>query len=104
VHRRTRLVPLADPELRLALGAETGHLLELEDDLVPERLQRLDVEALARRVVAHVDDHVVDHSTRFRSFTVGPSIMRPSPVYREPWQGQSHVRSAGFQATMHRRC
>ena len=36
--------------------------------------------------------------------TAGPSITSPLPAKREPWQGQSQVRSAVFQLTMQPRC
>ena len=36
--------------------------------------------------------------------TAGPSITSPVAAKREPWQGQSHVRSPVFQLTMQPRC
>ena len=38
-------------------------------------------------------------STGGSGASAGPEITCPRAVNREPWHGQSHVRSAGFQAT-----
>ena len=38
-------------------------------------------------------------SRRSSGFSAGPAITRPSAVKRDPWQGQSHVRSAVFHST-----
>jgi hypothetical protein len=46
----------------------------------------------------------VSVSTRSRSTTAGPVSTRPSHAKREPWQGQSQLRSAGFQVTWQPRC
>ena len=35
--------------------------------------------------------------------SAGPEITRPSGENRDPWHGQSHVRSAAFHLTMHPR-
>src|SRR5439155_13982442 len=52
---------LDDPERRLALRPESGRVLELHHDAVPERGQRQLVEAAARGVVLHVQGDVVEH-------------------------------------------
>src|SRR5262249_60349593 len=39
-----------------------------------------------------------------RSRLAGPLTTRPRRSKREPWQGQSQVCSASFQATTHPRC
>ena len=36
-----------------------------------------------------------------RDVSAGPAMTSPSAVKREPWQGQSHVRSASFHPTTH---
>jgi hypothetical protein len=36
-----------------------------------------------------------------RSSTAGPWMTFPVQSKREPWQGQSHVRSGAFQSTRH---
>src|SRR3954452_17090731 len=71
--------------------------------IVPRRalVRRLDVELV---LVWHVRIgllRVLCHfcSFRSRSFPAGPWITRPVTSKREPWQGQSHERSAEFHCT-----
>src|SRR5205823_6528508 len=46
----------------------------------------------------------VGSATGSRSLTAGPFNTRPYGSKREPWQGQSQLASAEFQATVHLRC
>ena len=46
----------------------------------------------------------VRYSFAGRGFSAGPEITSPSGVKREPWHGQSHVRSASFQPTTQPMC
>ena len=85
-----------------------GHA-ETSLDLTAAALRTLDLERaerdLARRE-SSPDDSTNGFSQSFcsrstsigaRSRTAGPWMTVPSPVKREPWQGQSHVFSARFQ-------
>src|SRR5262245_11118761 len=100
VRRARRRAPSRDPHVRLIGMAVADRLAEVGDLHVAERRQGTLVEALGSLEVADADSDVVDHgSTLLRSWTDGPWIRRPSPVYREPWHGQSQLRSAAFHST-----
>ncbi len=62
VRRAADGIPADDPEARLPFRAEPRPVaLEVHHDPVPERGQRLFVEALAGGVVRDVEGDVVDH-------------------------------------------
>jgi hypothetical protein len=46
----------------------------------------------------------VVQSTLGNGDSAGPEITSPFGLNRDPWHGQSHVRSASFQPTMHAMC
>ena len=48
--------------------------------------------------------HGWSHSTSGSGASAGPEITSPVGLKREPWHGQSHVRSAVFQPTVHPMC
>lgn len=45
-----------------------------------------------------------DEDGSFSGDSAGPEITLPSGVNREPWHGQSHVRSAEFHRTLQPMC
>src|SRR4029453_14061610 len=47
---------------------------------------------------------VVAHPTSESAAPAGPEMTSPVGLNREPWHGQSHVRSAVFHPTMHPMC
>ena len=61
MHRRARLAPLREEEVRLPLGRETGALDEVHRQLVAERGESLGVERLRGFDVGDVERHVIDH-------------------------------------------
>lgn len=91
-------------------------VLRDEDDLfnvaryVVQNPVRAGVNARARdgpepRRARKIDDHEKDHegslnSTLGSGDSAGPEITSPFGLNRDPWHGQSHVRSASFQPTM----
>jgi len=62
VHRRARLVALAEPEVGVAARLETDVVAELAEHLVAERRERFQVEGLRCGDVADVERDVVEHS------------------------------------------
>src|SRR5262249_48608714 len=53
--------PLGDPEVGLALRAESGDVAELHHERVAERRERVLEELHAARVIRHAQPDVVDH-------------------------------------------
>src|SRR4051812_19141368 len=53
------------------------------------------------RACVYAASSTSDHCTFSNGSSAGPESTSPVGLKREPWQGQSQVRSAAFQCTMH---
>src|SRR5262245_12220062 len=61
VHAGLRRLPAGDPEIRRIAGPQSRVAVSLRHDLVPERCERLAVEAEALLEVLHLDPHMINH-------------------------------------------
>ena len=120
IGQTTRHYAVQLPELKLAplVIVLHGNTQNGADMVTRTGVARLRASASTRRVHAAMSgksplasqpkpafrSHRTCQSAAGRGDSAGPEMTSPAGVKREPWHGQSHVRSALFQPTVHPMC